>query len=339
MEIWPMTRGKEQIGRTISVNLKFDLRSPVFGAPSSTLFPTSVAMAEYADRNGVHSISLSEHHGSGDGYLPSPIVLGASIAAVTRRCRLRLSALIAPLYNPVRLAEDLAVLDNISGGRVSVVLAAGYVPQEFRMIGKSMARRGARTEEIIGVLRKAWLGEPFEYNGTQVVVTPRPVQPSIPLYMGGSTPAAARRAGRIADGFVTHRVDLHEIYREQADLLGRVTVPFEEPGPGFVHVADDPDEVWRRIVPHALHETNAYGAWAEEAGVISTYRPVDSPETLRSSGSYAVVTPKECIALAKMHGRITLNPLMGGMDPDLGWNGLQTFFERVFPAITDCSAS
>lgn len=317
----------------IVVNLKFDLRSPTFGSPTSQLIRESIEMASYADMRGIDSISLSEHHGSPDGYLPSPLVLAASVAAVTQRCRLRLSALIAPLYDPVRLAEDLAVLDNISSGRITVVLAAGYVPQEFAMFGKSIRNRAQDVETTVDILRKAWTGRSFEYRGVEILVTPRPLQPSIPIYLGGSTPAAARRAARIADGFVTHREELYRIYEESAVALGHAPEPFEAPGPGFVHITRDPAGDWERIGPHALHETNAYGEWAQAAGLVSTYSKVASLSELKRLGSYAVVTPDECIALAREHGRLTLHPLMGGLDPALGWSSLRLFCEEVLPGI------
>lgn len=317
----------------VVVNLKFDLRSPSFGTPSSELIRECIRMAEYADRCGVDSISLSEHHGSDDGYLPSPVVLAASLAAVTKRCRIRLSALIAPLYDPLRLAEDLAILDNISSGRITIVLAAGYVPHEFAMFGKPMSDRGKRVEETVDLMRKAWRGERFEYRGVEVLVTPRPVQSLIPIYLGGSTPAAARRAGRIGDGFVTHREDLYAVYRESAASFGRQSPPFEAPGPGFVHVTENSDADWQLIAPHALHETNAYGDWARAAGLVSTYAKVDSLKELKELGSYVVVTPDDCVSLARAQKRLSLHPLMGGLDPDLGWSSLRLFFEHVYPRI------
>ena len=101
-------------------------------------------------------------------------------------------------------------------------------------------------------------------------------------------------------------------------------------------MTEDPDADWARIAPHALHETNAYGKWATEAGLDSSYKPVESAEDLRGSGAYAVVTPEQCVALAAKlgdSGTLLLHPLMGGMDPDLSWKSLRLFERAVLPHI------
>src|SRR5690625_7336572 len=104
--------------------LRVGLRAAEFGTPSEELFAAALEMSEFADEHGFASINLSEHHGSSDGYNPSPIVLGGAIAARTRRVRISLGALIVPLHDPLRIAEDLAVLDLIRRGRTGQVRAA-----------------------------------------------------------------------------------------------------------------------------------------------------------------------------------------------------------------------
>ena len=163
--------------------IRFDLRSPAFGAATRDLYREAIDMAEYADRHGFDFVNLSEHHGSDDGYNPSPIVLGGAIAARTCKLRITLGALILPLHDPIRVAEDVAALDNISAGRVTLVAAAGYVPSEFAMFGRAMKGRGKVLEEGVEVLRRAWSGEPFEYRDGAVRVTPRPVQDPLPIWI------------------------------------------------------------------------------------------------------------------------------------------------------------
>ncbi len=317
----------------VHLSLRFDLRAPAFGAPSSTLFPAALEMAEFGDRHGFGSINLSEHHGSSDGYNPSPMVLAGGVAARTQHMRIMLGALIVPLHDPLRVAEDIAVLDNISGGRMIVIAAGGYVPSEFAMFGKDISRRGKLVEEAVAVLRQAWSGQPFEYQGRTVQVTPRPVQAHVPILLGGSAPPAARRAARIADGLVTHLPDLHQVYVDEARRLGKTPIPFVDPGPGLVYVAEDTERAWEQLAPHLLHEMNAYGRWAAEAGTRSGYHPVDSLDELKASGGYAVVTPQECIALARRYGRLMFHPLAGGCDPALGWESLQLFVDKVLPEL------
>ena len=312
--------------------MRFDMRGPAFARPRPELYRAAIEMAEYADRHGFSAFSISEHHGSDDGYLPSPLVLAGGFAAVTKQMTIMLSAMVVPLHDPLRLAEDLAVLDQMSNGRALLVAAGGYVASEYAMFDKDMSRRGATVAEVIQTLRRAWTGEPFDYNGRTVRVTPKPVQPSIPIWMGGSVPAAAKRAGKYADGFHTHNAELYQIYADEAKAHGKNPLPFRQPGPGFVHVAEDPEAEWEKIAPHALHEMNAYGKWATAGGTDSIYHEVKSIDELKASGGYAVVTPDECIALGRQYGSTLLHPLMGGLDPDLAWKSLELYVNKVLPA-------
>jgi alkanesulfonate monooxygenase SsuD/methylene tetrahydromethanopterin reductase-like flavin-dependent oxidoreductase (luciferase family) len=316
------------------ISLRFDMRASPQGASHQHLYSTALDMAVYADQNGFYSVTLSEHHGVEDGYLPSPIVLAAAIASLTKRLRLDFKAIIAPLHDPLRLAEDLAVLDQISGGRVQATLAGGYNPREFAMFGKSLTDRGACMEDIVGILTAAWTGEPFQYRGETVRVTPLPVQrPRLPLLMGGSSVAAARRAGRLADGFVTHREDLYEIYAAAAREAGKMPLPFAESCPGFIHITRDPEAAWEMIAPHALQEMNSYGQWIAESGSDGRFKLVSSIEELKASGSYIIVTPEAAVPLARQFKNLTLHPLMGGLDPEIGWRSLRLFVDEVLPAL------
>lgn len=318
------------------ISLRFDMRGPAFGTPRPQLYAAALEMAEYADRNGIQGVTISEHHGVDDGYLPSPIVLASAIAARTRHMRLTLAAIIAGLHDPLRLAEDLAVLDLISNGRLTVVLAGGYVPDEYAMFGKDIKQRVSLLEEAIATLKQAWTGEPFEYRGRTVRVMPRPVQQPHPhLMLGGSVPAAAKRAARLTDGLVTHIPELYQVYYDEALALGKNPRPFMKPSPGFVYIAEDPEAAWREIAPHALHEMNAYGKWSAAAGTDSMYTPVTTVEQLKASGGYAVVTPDECVKMVRELGNLLLHPLMGGLSPELGWRSLELFVNKVQPALAD----
>lgn len=317
-----------------TVSLRFDMRGPSFGAPHAALYKAAVEMAEFGDRHGFQGVALSEHHGVPDGYLPSPIVLASAMAARTKRIQLQFMAIIAPLHDPLRLAEDIAILDQISQGRVLVTVAGGYVASEFAMFGKAMKDRGPLVEEAIQTLKAAWTGEPFQYRGRTVRVTPRPVQLPHPLlFMGGSAPAAAKRAGRLADGFVTHREDLYQIYFEEAKAHGRNPYPFSPASPGFLYVAEDPEAAWRVIAPHAVHEMNSYGEWIAASGTDGRFAKVESADEAKASGGYAIVTPDECVALAKSYRNLAFHPLMGGLDPDFAWQSLELFVNKVLPRI------
>jgi alkanesulfonate monooxygenase SsuD/methylene tetrahydromethanopterin reductase-like flavin-dependent oxidoreductase (luciferase family) len=322
---------------TVLLSLRYDLRAPSFGPSADALYRAALEQCAWAEDQGFAMVTLSEHHGADDGYCPSPLVFAAAVAGRTRSVRILVAALVLPLYDPIRLAEDLAVLDLASGGRVDLVIGAGYRAEELAMFGRQMGERMALVEEGIAVLRAAWSGEEFEYRGRRVKVTPRPARPQGPaLLMGGATPAAARRAARLGDGFIPVDPSLWPPYEAACRELGREAGP-PPPAwrPRFIHVADDPDETWTRIAPHALHETNSYGGWLASAEALGPYAPSDDADALRASGAYMVVTPDECVRMARAEGSLLLHPLMGGLDPELAWQSLELVAGKVLPRLRE----
>jgi alkanesulfonate monooxygenase SsuD/methylene tetrahydromethanopterin reductase-like flavin-dependent oxidoreductase (luciferase family) len=321
------------------LGLRFDFRNPAFaGTSMAERYAAALDMVEWGDRLGFVSVLVSEHHGSDDGYLPSPITMLAAMAARTRRLRVQISALIAPLHNPLRIAEDLVVLDLISGGRLDLVVANGYVGAEFAMFGRALSERAARTTELVHTLRAAWRGEPFEFRGRTVRVTPSPCQPGGPkIILGGSSERAARRAARIADGFAPSVASLWDHYRDELRILGKPDPgPHRGGGTGFVHVTDDPDKGWAQIAAYAMHEVNTYGAWNLAAGTskLTSYTPVADAETLRTTGQYRALRPAELVEEINAKGAAgftLLHPLMGGIPPALAWQSLQRFEAEVLP--------
>ncbi len=191
-------------GSALHFGLRFDFRNPdIAGTNMADRYAAALDIAEWADRLGCASIAVSEHHTSPDGYLPRPIPMLGAMSARTTNVRFMIAALIAPFYDPLRLAEDLIALDNLSKGRVDVIVAGGYVRDEFAMYDVAMNERPERVRETVTTLKAAFTGEPFEYRGRTVCITPRPFRPGGPsILLGGSSEPAARRAARIADGFI-----------------------------------------------------------------------------------------------------------------------------------------
>ena len=323
------------------LTLRYDLRCPSFGRPAGEMYATALEQARWAEAHGFAGVTISEHHSSDDGYCPSPIPLAAALAGATSRLRITIAALLVPLYDPIRLAEDLAVTDLASGGRLTAVFGAGYRETECNLFGITLADRVRRLEEGIGVLRQAWTGEPFEYRGHTVRVTPRPLQqPSIPIVLAGSTKGSARRAARLADGFAPVSPDLYAVYAEECAKLGKPCGPAPgRGGPLFLYVSDDPERDWALIAPHALHETNSYGRWLNEGPEAGPYQPMDDVAALRASGSYRVVTPEECLELARQVDVLTFHALMGGLPPDVSWRSLELFASEVLPHLRDDEAA
>ena len=312
--------------------IRYDLRCPEWGPRTSAdLAAAAIEQCEWADRNGFLSVTLSEHHGSPDGYLPSPMVLAGAVAARTKSMRITFGALIAPLHNPIRLAEDLATLDVLSRGRIIPVVSGGYVESEFKDV---RARAAPIASDMMDAhrsacSRSAWSGEPFEHNGTTVRVTPRPHQrPRPPIFMGGASRAAARRAAKPRGHASCRRCPkLWDVLpRGAASKLGK-------PDPGAPPKTTGnsrssctsrriPDAAWQRIAPHAMHEMNAYGAWA--AAVRCRTRAIEpdrrTPTRCAPPACTRSITPEE--ARGERAGRrwaaggtVTLHPLMGGHRP------------------------
>src|SRR5919198_5833157 len=172
------------------LGLRYDLRAPTWGpATHSELYAACLEQAAWGDERGLDFVILSEHHGAEDGYVPAPVTMAAAVAGRTKRIGINIAAILVPLHDPVRLAEELAVLDLASGGRVSFVAGVGYRYEEFEMAGVDRKRRGRLTEEYVDVLRKAWTGEPFEWRGAANPPPPEPPAPP-PTLIGGGAGAA-----------------------------------------------------------------------------------------------------------------------------------------------------
>ncbi|MBI4173041.1 MAG: LLM class flavin-dependent oxidoreductase [Actinobacteria bacterium] len=173
--------------------------------PVADVYGDVLSLARVADEAGFDSLWVSEHHGASDAHIPSPLVMLAAIAAITRRISLGTGIAIGPFQHPIRFAEDCAVVDQLSRGRLIVGIASGWRHEEFDAFGIPMAERAGRTTELVRILRAAWDSERSSFHGRyfsypEIAVTPRPAR-RLPIVLGGSSPAAAARAGRLADGF------------------------------------------------------------------------------------------------------------------------------------------
>ena len=228
------------------------------------LYAAAIDMAQWAETKNCAGAILSQHHAVEDGYLPSPVPLAAAMAAWTRTIPINVAALLLALDEPVKLAEDLAVVDLISRGRVSYVVGIGYRDEEFAMFGVVRRGRGGVVEERIRLLQHLWSGEPQVLDGRTVRVTPLPFTPGGPfIAYGGGTEAAARRAARLGLMFMaeTHDASLEQAYRDE----GAAAVPgcfFPPEGvPLTVFVAEDPERAWAEIGRYLLADAVSYSGW------------------------------------------------------------------------------
>lgn len=321
--------------------MRFDLRAPAFGAPIADLYSTALDMSGWAEEHGFTALVVSEHHATEDGYLPSPLVMASAMAARTKNIAISIAALLVPLYDPVKLAEDVVVLDHVSRGRVSYVAGIGYRPAEYEALGKSFADRARDVETAITLMRKAWTGEPFEHEGRVVQVRPTPFSDPYPLFCyGGGSRAAARRAARLDMPFFPQLRSERLIaeYESERERLGLAPGFVISPGTGplNIFVAEDPDRTWARIGDNLLHDARSYAQWQIDANMDSAaLDTATTVEELRANDVYTIVTPDECAALVREHGSLAMHPLCGGIAPEIAWESLELVAAKVQPLLTD----
>ena len=319
-----------------SATIRFDLRrAPFATVTEAEQYAQCVEMTRWADDHGFVAVTISEHHGV--DFVSAPTALAGVLLGATRRAHVMVNALLVPLHDPVRLAEAIATLDVTSGGRFTFVAGLGYRPEEFEMAGVDRSRRGAVVDEYVEVLLRAWSGEPFEWRGRTIVVTPTPASPAAQLmWLGGSVRRSAERAARFHLPFFTMSTDpaLGDMYREECEKAGYTTGSFMAPhGPLFVHVADDPERAWSAIAPYAVYDVVSYNSWQTGDHDNVAASSATTADALRSSGMWMVVTPDECVDLARRFGSVVLHPLMGGIPPELGWSSLELVADKVLPAL------
>jgi alkanesulfonate monooxygenase SsuD/methylene tetrahydromethanopterin reductase-like flavin-dependent oxidoreductase (luciferase family) len=209
------------------------------------------------------------------------------------------------------------------------------------MLGVDFHRRGAIAEEYLGVLLRAKSGEPLEYEGRTVRITPPPVTPGGPVVVwGGGSVAAARRAGRHGLGFLAQRGDpaLEHAYREESGLHGHepgMCLLPDDDAATALFVAEDVELAWEELGPYLMHDVTTYAALNEGAPHSASLSTATSVEELRAEGaSHRIVTVDEAVALVRAGTPLQLHPLIGGLPPETAWRYLHTVVDRVMPAAT-----
>jgi len=301
-------------------------------------YRAALDMAEFADQRGFTAISGEEHHLASTGWLPSPLILAAAIAGRTRRVRISINALIVPLYDPVRLAEDIAVLDNLAQGRFSFVAGMGYRPEEYHAAGKDWSRRGALMDRCLSVMLKAWADEPFEHDGVLINVTPKPhTRPHPIVFVGGMTIAAARRAAHFGLPFSPPMAmpELHAVYERELAKAGKPGFVYHpESGSTVTLLHADPDEAWSRYGDFIMNEAAEYSGWRRAGVPRPNEAAAGTIAELRRLNNVEILTPDQLISQIRCGRKeVVMNPLVGGLPIDAGWASLQLLADRVLPHV------
>jgi alkanesulfonate monooxygenase SsuD/methylene tetrahydromethanopterin reductase-like flavin-dependent oxidoreductase (luciferase family) len=331
--------------------LVYDFRNPErwrrpFGR-RATQVPRRIRLVE---RLGYDAVFVTEHHFIDDGYCPSPLVALGAIAARTRRIRLGTWVALLPLYHPLRLAEDAAVVDQLSGGRLELGMGLGYREEEFAGYGIPLRHRRGRMEEGVEVLRRALAGERFSFTGRyfqlrDVMVTPPPCQQPFPLWLAARSPVTARRAARLrADLMLVGPPSVYEEYvaalRAQAEdpscyrLLG--LLPWA--------VAEDPERYWAEAGPHFAYMAGLYGQWYSQRGDLPEDRQWRqwtgwSPDDFRRAGMVLVGTPEQVkegiLAATRLlpYDYIVSWATLPGQNPKRAMESLELFARQAMPVV------
>jgi alkanesulfonate monooxygenase SsuD/methylene tetrahydromethanopterin reductase-like flavin-dependent oxidoreductase (luciferase family) len=284
------------------------------------------------------SVSLSEHHFVDDGYLPAVLLMAGVVAARTERLDIATNIIQLPLHHPLRLAEDALVADLLSDGRLRLGFGVGYRELEFAGFGTSTKHRRDRMEEALAILRGAFSGEPFSYEGKhfsfpELQVMPPPIRPGgPPIWIGGTAPAALDRAARLGDGFFASTDDEVVGYLEACE---RHDVPLQERRTcrtAWAVVTEDPERALAELGDHMLYQVNQY----IEYGFLKV-APYEDPKVLIEHGFYTFVDADGAIeyftqSAAKGVQEIHLFGMVPGEPAEASTQRLQYVVDHVIPA-------
>jgi probable F420-dependent oxidoreductase len=314
-----------------------------------------IELSRLAESEGFDSVWVSEHHGAGDGYLPSLLPMLAAVAAATERIGVGTGVMLTPFHHPLRLAEDAAVVDLISGGRLMLGLGLGWREEEFRMFDVPVKERVRRTNETVEILRKAWTGERFSHDGKvfsidQVRITPAPAQrPGPPIYLGGFVEDAVRRAGRMGDGYIRSRGGLEDAVQAAAWAEEGAREAGKDPSKLAIlqlqnTFVSEGNDAWSIVRDGAAHQLGVYAGW--RAGTDIPVEPVlrvmpPSDEELRALTPAG--TPEEVAAALRPtvdafaereSFQLIVRLHYPGMDRDTAAQAIELFARTVIPALT-----
>jgi alkanesulfonate monooxygenase SsuD/methylene tetrahydromethanopterin reductase-like flavin-dependent oxidoreductase (luciferase family) len=321
-----------------TLGILHDFRRPLAHPDSySAYYAECVAEVEEADRLGFACVWLSEHHATPDGFLPSPLAMAAALAVRTRRIAIGTNILVLPLHHPLRVAEDAAVVDLLSDGRLVLGIGQGYAPQEFAAFGVDRRSRAARLEEGVEIIRRAWEHGETGFSGREWQIPegrfgPRPER-RIPILIGAVAEPAVDRAVRIADGLIVYcgaRPDLApraELLARTLERRDRARDDFRFVATGIVHVDEDAERAWAEAAPGI--------AYLE--GELTRHGGADTPLLRRED--YLVGTPDEIAAgLVELHRATGFDHFAGwarlpGISHERAVSSLRLLAERVIPRV------
>ncbi len=260
--------------QSLRFGVAYDFRNPPdSGLDHPSLYAAILDQVAWLDGLGLDLAWFTEHHFVDDGYLPSWVPIAGAMAARTKRIRFNTDICLLPFNHPIRLAEDLAVLDNLSNGRVEIGCGMGYAPHEFRGFGLPVSRRVSMTDEGVEVLKRCFTGERFSFRGKRyqfddVCITPGYVQPGGPplwlaaMSRGGAVRAATHRTHYLPQGATA---DVLEPWREMLRTDGGDPAQYRV---GIIRgclVTDDKERDWPPVREAERYRMRLYNRFFAES--------------------------------------------------------------------------
>jgi len=322
----------------------YDFRNPPHvGRNWEDLYAEILDLVAWTEQVGFAGAWVPEHHLSEDGYIPSPLVALTAMAARTSRITLGSAIALAPLYNPVRFATDVAVLDIIARGRIEMGLAIGYRKRETAAFGVDFTKRGRMFDEWLEIVTRLWAGECVDFDGDWYKVQGAQLKPPaprgrIPLYIGGFAPKAVERVARYGDGYIGNP-ETFEGYSAKLAEQGRDPTKAKVRVTGLMTVvATDVAAAIEELAPCFHHVNNSYAEYFNEdkAMGVESFTPM-SLDTFKASGIMEILTPDAAIAKFRiMQAQMPLDHYMMMMPPGLPAERFQhyagLFAKEVMPA-------
>jgi alkanesulfonate monooxygenase SsuD/methylene tetrahydromethanopterin reductase-like flavin-dependent oxidoreductase (luciferase family) len=322
----------------VNVGLYFDLRNPHrWRQDPVRLHAFILEMCEEADRLGAHSVWFTEHHLFDDDYLTQPLTFAAAVAARTRRVRIGTALVIAPLHNPVELAEQGALVDLLSAGRLEVGVGAGYRPPEYELYDVPATGRYARTDGAVRRLRQLWAA-----GG----VTPAPVQDRVPIWLGYQGPQGAHRAGSLGEGLLSIDPALLEPYLAGLSAAGHDPASARMAGGVQGWTTEDPEADWPAVSRYVAEQFDSYRRHLVQGTDQPLPAPID-PDRLRGReprgplDHFWLETPEGMAG--RLHRRTAGTPVetvffwasIAGMPEDMVARNVRTICTRLAPLLQD----
>lgn len=320
----------------MEVGLFFDLRNPPdWRVDDTRLYGFTLEMMQEAERLGAHSVWVTEHHLFEDGYLPQPLTFLAAVAARTKKLRLGTAILLSALRSAPQIAEEAAIVDIISGGRLEIGLGAGYRVPEYELFNADITQRFKTNDLRAKQLRQIW---------AEKKITPQPVQNPVPIWMGYQTPKGAKRAGRMGERLLCANGALWAPYREGLVEGGHDPKIGHMGGHIQGWISDDPDADWPVLKKYLAYQTNSYKRYGAEGTGAPPPPPVDV-EKFRTAGTEAgmaaflLATPEEAAKRIKAYvadapvKHIHMWASIAGMPEKMAMKHIETLCTKLAPLL------